>query len=74
MSVQQIKDYLTLVRVPNLFTLPSNVLVGYFSSNIYNVIEINTIILVILSSACLYAAGVIFNDIADKQTDRKERA
>lgn len=73
MSVQQIKDYLTLVRVPNLFTLPSNVLVGYFSSNIYNVIEINTIILVILSSTCLYAAGVIFNDIADKQTDRKER-
>jgi hypothetical protein len=73
MSVQQIKNYLTLVRFPNLFTLPSNVLAGYFSSNIYNEIEINTIILVIFSSACLYAAGVIFNDIADRQVDRKER-
>ncbi|MGH9983758.1 MAG: UbiA family prenyltransferase [Nitrososphaeraceae archaeon] len=73
MSVQQIMNYLTLVRFPNLFTLPSNVLAGYFSSNIYNEIEINTIILVIFSSACLYAAGVIFNDIADRQIDRKER-
>lgn len=66
-------NYLTLVRFPNLFTLPSNVLAGYFSSNIYNEVEINTIILVIFSSACLYAAGVIFNDIADRQIDRKER-
>jgi hypothetical protein len=73
MSVRQIKNYLTLVRFPNLFTLPSNILAGYFSSNIYNEIEINTIILVIFSSACLYAAGVIFNDIADRQIDRKER-
>ncbi|MGH9995031.1 MAG: UbiA family prenyltransferase [Nitrososphaeraceae archaeon] len=73
MSVQQIMNYLTLVRFPNLFTLPSNVLAGYFSSNIYNEVEINTIILVIFSSACLYAAGVIFNDIADRQIDRKER-
>ena len=73
MSVQQIKNYLTLVRFPNLFTLPSNILAGYFSSNTYSEIEINTIILVILSSACLYAAGVIFNDVADRKIDRKER-
>jgi len=73
MSVQQIKNYLALVRFPNLFTLPSNILAGYFSSNTYSEIEINTIILVILSSACLYAAGVIFNDVADRKIDRKER-
>jgi UbiA prenyltransferase family protein len=73
MSVQQIKNYLTLVRFPNLFTLPSNILAGYFSSNTYSQIEINTIILVILSSTCLYAAGVIFNDVADRKIDQKER-
>jgi len=73
MSVPQIKNYLTLVRFPNLFTLPSNILAGYFSSNTYSEIEINTIILVILSSTCLYAAGVIFNDLADRKIDLKER-
>lgn len=73
MSVQQIKNYLTLVRFPNLFTLPSNVLVGYFSTHTHNIIEVNTISLVILVSACLYAAGVIFNDVADRQIDFKER-
>jgi hypothetical protein len=73
MSVQQIKNYLTLIRFPNLFTLPSNVFAGYFSTHIQNAIEINSIVLVILVSVCLYAAGVIFNDVADRQTDRKER-
>ncbi len=73
MSIQQIKNYLTLVRFPNLFTLPSNVFAGYFSSHTHDVIETNTIILLILISTCLYAAGVIFNDVADRQTDRRER-
>jgi 4-hydroxybenzoate polyprenyltransferase len=73
MRVQQIKSYLTLVRLPNLFTLPSNVFAGYFSTQTHNAIEINTIVLVISVSACLYAAGVIFNDVADRQIDRKER-
>lgn len=62
-----------MVRFPNLFTLPSNVFAGYFSTQTHNAIEINTIVLVISVSACLYAAGVIFNDVADRQIDRKER-
>lgn len=73
MSMQPIKNYLTLVRFPNLFTLPSNVVAGYFSSNTENNIEIQTIVLLVLCSACLYASGVIFNDLADRQIDRKER-
>jgi 4-hydroxybenzoate polyprenyltransferase len=73
MSIRQIKNYLTLIRFPNLFTLPSNVFAGYFSTHTQNGIEINGIVLVTLVSACLYAAGVIFNDVADRQTDRYER-
>jgi hypothetical protein len=73
MSTQQIKNYLTLIRVPNLFTLPSNVMAGYFSSNIQKDIEIQTIIFLILISACLYATGVILNDLADRKIDQKER-
>jgi 4-hydroxybenzoate polyprenyltransferase len=73
MSVRKIRNYLTLVRFPNLFTLPSNVLLGFFSTQSSNAIEVNAIVLLILVSACLYAVGVIFNDIADRQIDRKER-
>ena len=73
MSAQQIKNYLTLVRFPNLFTLPSNVFAGYFSTHIQGVIEIDTIVFISVISACLYAAGVIFNDLADRQIDHHER-
>ena len=73
MSIRPIKNYLTLVRFPNIFTLPSNVFAGYVSTHIDNSVEIHTISLVILVSACLYGAGVIFNDIADRKIDRTER-
>lgn len=73
MNIQPIKNYLTLIRFPNLFTLPSNIFVGYVSTHTHNPVEIHTISLVILVSLCLYAVGVIFNDIADRKIDRKER-
>jgi UbiA prenyltransferase family len=72
MSIR-INNYLTLVRFPNLFTIPSNVFAGYVSTQIDQSVEIHTISLVILVSACLYGAGVIFNDIADRKIDRTER-
>ena len=73
MNIQPIKNYLTLIRFPNLFTLPSNIFAGYVSTHTHNPVEIHTISLVILVSLCLYAVGVIFNDIADRKIDRKER-
>lgn len=73
MDIQPIKNYLTLIRFPNLSTLPSNVLAGYFAASIENNLELGTIVLLIFCSSCLYASGVIFNDIADRQIDRRER-
>jgi len=73
MNTQLVKSYLTLVRSPNLFTLPSNIFAGYFSVHTHNSIDIDTVVLLILVSASLYAAGVIFNDVADRKIDHKER-
>ena len=73
MSTQLIKSYLTLVRFPNLFTMPSNIFAGYFSVQIQHSIEISTVIPLILISVSLYAAGVILNDVADRKIDLKER-
>lgn len=73
MDPQVAKRYFTLVRFPNLFTLPSNIFAGYFSVHTHNSIDIATIVLLTLVSVCLYAAGIIFNDVADRKIDRKER-
>lgn len=73
MRTQLIKSYLALVRFPNLFTLPSNIFAGYLSVQLHHSIEIDTVILLVLVSVSLYAAGVIFNDVADRKIDLKER-
>jgi 4-hydroxybenzoate polyprenyltransferase len=73
MRTQLIKSYLRLVRFPNLFTLPSNIFAGYLSVQLHHSIEIDTVILLVLVSVSLYAAGVIFNDVADRKIDLKER-
>src|SRR5919106_726216 len=54
MNIQPIKNYLTLIRFPNLFTLPSNIFAGYVSTHTHNPVEIHTISLVILVSFFLY--------------------
>jgi 4-hydroxybenzoate polyprenyltransferase len=73
MRTQLIKSYLTLVRFPNLFTLPSNIFAGYLSVQLHHSIEMDIVIPLVLVSASLYAAGIIFNDVADRKIDLKER-
>jgi 4-hydroxybenzoate polyprenyltransferase len=82
-----LKQYLLLIRLPNLFTAPANVLSGYFAVSF----ALNTTIsighhvdplapshilqlcLLILSSILLYISGIVMNDYFDIKTDLKER-
>ena len=66
-------DYLRLVRLPNIFTVPSNTLSGYFA--LVALAHINALQLVLLasSSMLLYTSGLVFNDYFDVETDLKER-
>lgn len=66
-------QYLLLIRAPNLFTVPSNILSGYFATTLLGDANIAQLLLLIFSSIFLYVAGIILNDYFDINVDRKER-
>ncbi|MCE9612165.1 MAG: UbiA family prenyltransferase [Chthoniobacter sp.] len=66
-----LRTWLQLVRAPNLFTVPGDPLAGYvlvaygaFGPEVYYAVG---------ASLCLYAAGLLDNDLADLAEDRAER-
>lgn len=72
-NMQNLKQYLLLIRLPNVFTALSNVIVGYFSltrPSDGNFIDLS---MLMASSALLYIFGIILNDYFDLEIDRKER-
>ncbi|MFZ0358715.1 MAG: UbiA family prenyltransferase, partial [Nitrososphaeraceae archaeon] len=70
-----IKDYLVLVRLPNLFTLPSNILVGMatVSSLAFTLTSFTQFLLLVTISVLLYCVGIVLNDLYDFDIDKKER-
>ena len=66
-------NYFKLVRIPNIFTTFSNILLGYiFFTNIDH-FEFYVIFELISVSAFLYIGGMIQNDYFDIKIDEKER-
>jgi 4-hydroxybenzoate polyprenyltransferase len=61
-----------LIRLPNLFTAPGNVLLGYWVTQSPARFDVKMTALV-ASSCCLYAAGMVWNDVFDVAVDRRER-
>jgi 4-hydroxybenzoate polyprenyltransferase len=74
MSKTSIKNFiwnwLRLLRLPNLFTVPGDSLAGFLlaGGNSYQ-----TLIFVMLTSFFIYLYGLVSNDIADLEVDREER-
>jgi len=73
MQISNFKDYLLLVRLPNLFTLPSNVLVGYAIVSSMTMTSYVQVLLAVTISILLYCVGLILNDLCDFSIDKKER-
>ena len=70
-----LKYYFQLFRIPNLFTVPPDIIAGYVlttSSNFNNINYFDLLILV-FSSIFLYIGGLITNDLFDINEDRKQR-
>jgi len=67
-----LRQYLALIRLPNVFTAPPNVLAGYFS--VISPADVNGVHLagLMVSSALLYISGIVFNDYFDIESDKKE--
>jgi 4-hydroxybenzoate polyprenyltransferase len=68
-----LRQYLLLIRAPNLFTVPSNILSGYFATTQLGNTEFPQLLSLIFSSVFLYASGIVLNDYFDINIDRKER-
>lgn len=74
---QRVKEYLRLIRLPNVFTTPSNILVGYFAAATTTAAAAEAdkvhLIALMVSSGLLYIAGIVLNDYFDIEIDKKER-
>lgn len=68
------RQYLLLIRLPNVFTAPPDIAAGYFAAVAPSgEIDIVRLAALMISSGLLYIAGIIFNDYFDMEIDRKER-
>ena len=74
--------WLELLRAPNLFTAVADVAMGFLfvqaaaaGQRTWQMQPADAVILAVLAaaSALLYAAGVVLNDVADADVDRRER-
>jgi len=70
-----LKEYFQLFRVPNIFTVPPDILAGYFVTSINTISEINyyNLLILVFSSIFLYVGGLISNDLFDIKKDKIER-
>jgi 4-hydroxybenzoate polyprenyltransferase len=64
------RGYLELVRPANVATALADVLAGYAVAGLSSHRALGWLL---LSTACLYAGGVVFNDVFDRDIDRTER-
>lgn len=68
----RLRDFLELVRIPNVFTAAADVCAGYVYSGGSFADSWNWLLLV-LASMCLYAGGIALNDVRDAEQDTMER-
>ena len=72
--VEIVRAYLELVRAPNIFTAMADVVMGFLFANPFIRSDQHLILAVLVcASSCLYAAGMVLNDVFDVDIDRRER-
>jgi 4-hydroxybenzoate polyprenyltransferase len=64
---------LTLLRPPNVFTAFADSLAGLVMLAGLGVTVPHRAWVIVLASGCLYLAGIVFNDVFDREVDARER-
>ncbi|MEA2013349.1 MAG: UbiA family prenyltransferase [Verrucomicrobiota bacterium] len=73
MTLDKIKNWLRLVRLPNLFTIPGDVFIGFFlATGGHYAGRGKDLFLLVIISLCIYAGGIILNDYCDIEKDAKK--
>src|SRR5439155_18185937 len=70
--MSRFRAYAELVRLPNVFTAVADIALGALAVSALPSRWLPFLLLV-LASACLYSAGMVWNDFFDIEQDRKER-
>ena len=71
MPAPRLRTWLQLLRAPNLFTVPGDPLAGFILAS--GGALHGAAIFAVLASLCLYAGGLLLNDLFDLAEDRAER-
>ncbi|HSI15782.1 MAG TPA: UbiA family prenyltransferase [Chthoniobacter sp.] len=66
-----LRTWLQLLRAPNLFTVPGDPLAGFLLVTAGRID--GRLLLAVGASLCLYCHGLLINDLADLEEDRRER-
>ena len=66
-----VKDWLSLLRIANLPSALANILLGFLFVNL-SWTPVHLLATLLGSSACLYMAGMVLNDVFDVEVDRQQ--
>ncbi len=66
-------SFARLMRVSNVFTAMADVWAGFFlvQADLVEVYDVGRLPALLLASACIYSAGMVFNDVFDVERDRE---
>ncbi|MFL5243371.1 MAG: UbiA family prenyltransferase [Gemmataceae bacterium] len=70
--MSRLRPYLQLVRFPAVFTALADILLGALALGVRGS-QWLTVVLLALTSACLYLSGMVWNDFFDLEQDKRER-
>ena len=70
--MRKLLAYLQLCRAANLFTALADIFLGFLMTH-ENLQPWPTFAWLLVSSVCLYTAGMVWNDVFDRDVDREER-
>jgi len=66
------RDYVRLIRAPNVFTALADVALGYLITHEELALS-GSVVALLAASGCLYLAGMTLNDVFDRDIDAVER-
>src|SRR2546423_6738340 len=79
-AVNRLRVYTQLVRLPNLPSALADICLAAFAlaaqppvGRLADGFPFGAFLLLLLSSACLYSSGMVWNDYFDQEQDRRER-
>lgn len=68
-----LRNWLSLLRIPNFFTVPAEPVAAYFMVSSATLRESIALAWTLGAILCIYAAGLIWNDVYDRRRDAQAR-